>query len=218
MLNLSGFSDLSDTSYRITITLDLDIDTDDEEAPVLILQVSYPNEYPDVAPDLDILTPPNASKHPRFDIQEDKAHLMDALQPSIEENLGMAMIFTLVSTLKEAAENLIMERVASEREAQEKEIAKAEEEENRKFQGTLVTRERFIEWRERFIKEMEEEEQREREEKEAEEKKKKPSAREEPKLTGRQLWERGLAGKADYDEEGDEELPSMGVEKLQISA
>jgi len=184
----------------------------------LILQVSYPETYPDVAPDIDILTPPNAPKYSRFDIQEDKAYLMDALQPSIEENLGMAMVFTLVSTLKEAAESLIMERAASEREAHEREIAKAEEEENRKFQGTLVTKERFLEWRERFMKEMEEKEQREREEKEAEEKKKKPSVREEPKLTGRQLWERNLAGKADYDEEVDEDLPSMGVEDLQITS
>lgn len=143
---------------------------------------------------------------------------MEAIQPSIEENLGMAMIFTLYSTLKEAAETLIMERVASERQAREREIAEAEEEENRKFQGTLVNKERFLEWREKFRKEMEEEEQREKEEKEAEEKKKKPSAREEQKLTGRQLWERGLAGKGDYDEEGEDELASEGVEKLQISA
>lgn len=211
-------SDLSDTSYRITIPLDLDPDEDNEEAPILILQVSYPEAYPDVAPDLEILTPPNAPKHTRFDIQQDKAHLMKALEPSIEENLGMAMVFTLFSTLKEAAESLILERAASEREAHEREIAQAEEEENRKFQGTLVTKEKFLEWRERFRKEMEEEERREREEKEAEEKKKKPSAREEPKLTGRQLWERGLAGKGDYDEEGDEELPPVSVEKLQISA
>lgn len=143
---------------------------------------------------------------------------MEAIQPSIEENLGMAMIFTLYSTLKEAAETLIMERVASERQAREREIAEAEEEENRKFQGTLVNKERFLEWREKFRKEMEEEEQKEKEEKEAEEKKKKPSAREEQKLTGRQLWERGLAGKGDYDEEGEDELASEGVEKLQISA
>ncbi|EED24265.1 RWD domain protein (Gir2), putative [Talaromyces stipitatus ATCC 10500] len=211
-------TDLSDTSYRITIKLDVDEDEENEEAPTLLLQVSYPEAYPDVAPDLEILTPPNSAKHTRFDIQEDKAHLMNALQPSIEENLGMAMIFTLVSTLKEAAETLIMERVASERQAREREIAQAEEEENRKFQGTLVNRERFLEWRERFMKEMEEAEQREREEKEAEEKKKKPSAREEQKLTGRQLWERGLAGKGDYDEEGEEEVPSEGVEKLQISS
>jgi RWD domain len=210
--------DLSDTSYRITIQLDLDTDADDDEAPILLLQVSYPEAYPDVAPDLDILTPPNSPKHPRFDIQEDKAYLMNALQPSIEENLGMAMVFTLFSALKEAAEILIMERAASEREAHEREIAKAEEEENRKFQGTLVTREKFLEWREGFRKELEEAEQKEQEEKEAEEKKKKPSAREETKLTGRQLWERGLAGKVDYDEEGDEELPSTGVQKLQISA
>ncbi|QKX55804.1 uncharacterized protein TRUGW13939_02902 [Talaromyces rugulosus] len=211
-------SDLSETSYRITITLDIDQEEEsEEEAPILILQISYPEAYPDVAPDLEISTPPNAPKHSRFDVQEDKAHLMEALQPSIEENLGMAMVFTLVSTMKEAAENLIMDRVTSEKNAREKEIAKAEEEENRKFQGTLVNKEKFLEWREGFRKELEEEEQRLREEKEAEEKKKKTSAREETKLTGRQLWERGLAGKGDYDEDGDDDV-AVAAEKLQISS
>jgi hypothetical protein len=202
------------------INLDvLDQDGDDDtEAPTLILQVSYPEAYPDVAPDLEISAPPNAPKHPRFDFQEDRAYLLEALQPCIEENLGMAMIFTLVSTLKETAENLIAERVASAQAEREKEIAKAEEEENRKFQGTLVNRETFLKWRERFRKELEEEEERKREEKELEEKKKKPSAREETKLTGRQLWERGLAGKGDYDEEGYDDIPSAGVEKLKIAA
>lgn len=129
----------------------------------------------------------------------------------------MAMVFTLVSTLKETAESLVAERIASERAAHEREKAKAEEEENRKFQGALVTKEKFLEWRELFRKEQEEEEQRLREEKEAEEKKKKPSARDETKLTGKQLWERGLAGKADYDEEGDYDIPSAAVEKLQLA-
>lgn len=181
----------------------------------MLLQVSYPEAYPDVAPNLEILAPPNAPKHPHLDVQEDRAYLLEALQPSIEENMGMAMIFTLVSTLKETAENLISERVAAAEAEREREILKAEEEENRKFQGTPVTRETFLEWRERFRKEMEEEEQRKREEKEAEEKKKKPSAREEPRLTGKQLWERGLVGKGDYDEEGDEDIP---VDKLKIAA
>ncbi|KAH8697535.1 RWD domain-containing protein [Talaromyces proteolyticus] len=212
-------SDVSETSYRITITLDIEPEAEsDEEPPILILQVSYPEAYPDVAPDLEISTPPNAPKHSRFDVQEDKAQLMEALQPSIEENIGMAMVFTLVSTLKEAAEGLIAERIESDKQAHEREILKAEEEENRKFQGALVTKEKFLEWREKFQKELEEEEQRLREEKEAEEKKKKPSAREEVKLTGRQLWERGLVGKGDDDEEGDDDVVSGVAEKLQISS
>ncbi|KAJ9323841.1 hypothetical protein DTO027B5_7644 [Paecilomyces variotii] len=211
-------TDISDTSYRILITLDPPENYETEaEPPILFLQVSYPEEYPDVAPDLEISAPPNASKHPLLDLQEDRARLLETLQPTIEENLGMAMVFTLVSALKESAEQLMAERANAVQAKREMEIAQAEEEENRKFQGTLVTRERFLEWKEKFIKEMEEEEQRKLEEKEAEEKKKKPSAREEKKLTGRQLWETGLAGKGDYDEEDEEDIPAA-MEKMKVTA
>ncbi|KAJ9232152.1 hypothetical protein DTO169E5_7623 [Paecilomyces variotii] len=211
-------TDISDTSYRILITLDPPENYETEaEPPILFLQVSYPEEYPDVAPDLEISAPPNASKHPLLDLQEDRARLLETLQPTIEENLGMAMVFTLVSALKESAEQLMAERANAVQAKREMEIAQAEEEENRKFQGTLVTRERFLEWKEKFMKEMEEEEQRKLEEKEAEEKKKKPSAREEKKLTGRQLWETGLAGKGDYDEEDEEDIPAA-MEKMKVTA
>lgn len=128
----------------------------------------------------------------------------------------MAMVFTLVSALKESAELLMAERANAAQAQKEMEAAKAEEEENRKFQGTAVTIQSFLEWREQFRKEMEEKEQREREEKEAEDKKGRKSAREEKKLTGKQLWERGLAGKGDYDEEGEDALPA--VEKMKISS
>jgi len=212
-------ADISDTAYRILIQLDdLDLSSDGtEEAPTLILQVSYPKDYPDVGPDLELLASPNSSRNSSLDIQEDRTYLLQALQPTIKENIGMAMVFTLVSTLKELAETLMVDRAAAAQAERDREVAKAEEEENRKFQGTLVTREKFREWRDMFRKEMEEEEQRKNEEKEAEEKKKKPSAKEETKLTGRQLWERGLAGKADYDEEAEDEIP-MPVEKMKISA
>jgi hypothetical protein len=183
----------------------------------LILQVSYPADYPDVAPDLEISAPPNAPRNTRLDLQEDRAYLLQALQPTIEENISMAMVFTLVSTLKETAETLMADRAAAAQAEKDREMAKAEEEENRKFQGMLVTREKFLEWREKFRKETEEEEQRKTEEKEAEEKKRKPSAKEETKLTGRQLWERGLAGKADYDEEGEDDIP-VAVEKMKIAS
>jgi hypothetical protein len=211
--------DISDTAYRISIQLD-DLDPHSEgmeETPTLILQVSYPKDYPEVAPDLELLAPPNAPRNSRLDLQEDRAYLLQELQSTIEENIGMAMVFTLVSTLKETAETLMADRAAATQAVKEREIAKAEEEENRKFQGTIVTKEKFLEWRESFRKEMEGEEQRKVEEKEAEEKKRKPSAKEETKLTGRQLWEGGLAGKADYDEEGEEEIPAA-VEKMKIVA
>ncbi|ODM22680.1 hypothetical protein SI65_00269 [Aspergillus cristatus] len=212
-------TDLSETSYRISVTLDTpENDTiEDAEQPILLLQISYPADYPDVAPELEISAPHNAPKHPRLDVQEDRDRLLEALAPTVEENMGMAMVFTLVSALKESAELLMSERSNAAQALKEMEAAKAEEEENRKFKGSAVTIQSFLEWHERFGKEMEEKEQREREEKEAEDKKgRKPAAREEKKLTGRQLWERGLAGKGDYDEEGEDALPA--VEKMKISS
>lgn len=180
-----------------------------------MLNVIYPEAYPDVAPHLDITSPPNAAKHPQLDIQEDKAQLLEALQPTIEDSLGMAMVFTLVTTLKEAAETLISDRVRQVEAVKEVEARQKEEEENRKFHGALVTRERFLEWREKFRKEMEDKERRQREEEEAEDKKKRGGKAEEKKLTGRQLWERGLVGKVDEEDiDGDDAVAA--IEKLKV--
>jgi hypothetical protein len=165
------------------------------------LTVTYPAAYPDIAPDLSLSTPPDASKYPHFDIQNDKIRLLSALEPTIEENLGMAMVFTLVSSLKEAAELLISERQAAAQALKDVEAAKAEEEENAKFHGTAVTRASFMEWRERFRNEMAEIEERKREEKELDDKKKRIKV--EDRFTGKQLWERGLVGKIDDDTEDD---------------
>lgn len=181
---------------------------------MICLEVAYPEEYPDVGPNLTITSPPNAIKHPRLDIQEDRDQLLESLQPTIEENIGMAMVFTLVSALKESAELLMTERANAIQAEIEEVAAQKEEEENRKFHGTPVTAQSFLEWSAKFKKEVEDEELRLREEKELEDKKKK-TTKEEKKLTGRQLWERGLA-KGDYDEEGDDALPA--VEKLKLAA
>lgn len=207
--------DISDTSYRVSITLDPpENDGEETEQPVIFLEVTYPEDYPDVAPELNITSPPNAPKHPRLDVQEDRDRLLEALQPTIEETMGMAMVFTLVSTLKDSAELLMAERANAVQAEKEMAAAQAEEEENKKFQGTPVNRETFLEWNARFQKEIQEEEQRQREEKEAEDKKKK-STKEEKKLTGRQLWEQGLAGKGDYDEGDDDAMPA--VDKLKVA-
>lgn len=168
----------------------------------------YPDDYPDEPPELDLSSTPNAPKIRNLDIHADKARLLQSLQPTIEENKGMAMVFTLVSTLKENAEALMAERERGLQEEKEREYAKAEEEENRKFQGQAVTRESFLAWREKFRAEMEEVERRREEEREAEERRRRVG-KEERKLTGRELWEKGLVGK---DEEEDDEVDGAAVE------
>jgi hypothetical protein len=213
--------DISDTSYRISVALDQPADFHDEtaEPPVILLNVTYPETYPDVGPHLDITAPPNAPKHPLLDIAEDKAMLLDGLQPTIEESLGMAMVFTLVSMLKELAEQLMADRQRQHDEVREMAVRQKEEEENRKFYGTKVTKEKFLEWQANFKEELAEKARQQREEEEAEEKKKggaKAAAKaDEKKLTGKQLWERGLAGK---EVEIDGEDLTEGVEELKVGA
>ena len=127
----------------------------------------------------------------------------------------MAMVFTLVTTLKDSAELLIVERQKAIEAQQEMKAAEAEAEENRKFEGTKVTRETFLEWSARFKQEMEDEARRKEQERE-EELKKKRGPKEEKKLTGKELWERGLAGNAPEEEEdgldGLEGMRSLKVE------
>jgi hypothetical protein len=126
----------------------------------------------------------------------------------------MQMIFTLVTTLKDSAELLVSERQNAKQALVEIEAQKAEEEENRKFQGEAVTRESFLRWREDFRAEMAEE-QRRKEEAELEEKKK--SKKEEKKMTGKELFQQGLVGKTELEED-DGEDGLEGMDKLKISA
>ena len=152
---LTSDLDISETSFRISIVLDVqDLSDDPPEAPVILLNVTYPEAYPDVGPYLDITSPPNATKHPLIDVAEDKGTLLEVLEPTIEESLGMAMVFTLVTTLKEAAEMLIEDRQQAAEDVRAIEKRKEEEVENRKFHGTAVTKESFLDWRANFKKEM----------------------------------------------------------------
>lgn len=123
----------------------------------------------------------------------------------------MAMIFTLVTTLTETIENLITSRIVDIQKEKDREVEEAEAKENAKFHGERVTRESFLRWREGFRAEMEkrlEEEERVRKEGEG-----KRGAKREERLTGRDLWEKGMVGKEmEEEEEGLEE----GVEGLRF--
>ncbi|KAG4440011.1 hypothetical protein IFR05_004525 [Cadophora sp. M221] len=210
--------DISDTEFRISVLLDITNDDDDDsEPPTVILQVKYPEDYPEEPPTLDLLPPPNAPTHTYFSVASDKDSLLDGLKETIEENMGMAMIFTIYSTLKDNAEQLVAERQAAARAVHEQKLLAAEQEENKKFHGTPVTPETFTSWRRDFRKEMEEVRVREEEADEAAEKKKNRGKDTVVQLTGKQLWERGLVGKIEEDEDEDDALLAE-VEKLKVEA
>ncbi|KAL8801166.1 MAG: hypothetical protein Q9223_007104 [Gallowayella weberi] len=149
---------------------------------------------------LDLSLPPNAPKPSHLDLSTDRAPLMSSLIATIEENLGMAMVFTIVTVLRENIEALILERVAAIQTAKDQIAEEAEAKENAKFHGERVTRESFLRWREGFRREMEARAEEERIRRELVEVKGK-AGKKEDKLTGRELWESGMVGKVEEDEE-----------------
>ncbi|CAK7265654.1 hypothetical protein SEPCBS119000_001623 [Sporothrix epigloea] len=240
------FTKIADNEFRIAIKLDLphdviaatrpaDADADDEaELPVMILHVKYPDDYPDKEPHLELLPPPQQhEQHPLFSVADDKEELLAGLTETVEENMGMAMIFTIVSALKDAAEQLIITRHETAVKEQEEIALAAEREENKKFHGTAVTPESFTAWQTAFLKEMAELRKRDEEQQAAELAKKSRGGaggaggmanKDGSKLTGRQLWEQGLVGKTDDDDDDAEEeagnsaAPAGDLQKLKIAA
>ncbi|CCA73824.1 related to RWD domain-containing protein-Laccaria bicolor [Serendipita indica DSM 11827] len=157
----------------------------------LVINVTYPPEYPDVYPEVS-LEPSEESQAGEL-TSEEESKLLKSLEETGNENIGMAMTFTLVSHLREQLSSILQERAEKiKREEMEKERRAIEEEEAR-TRGTPVTKESFLKWRAAFTAE-----QAEKKRKEDEERMKgwTPKEREEAKriaarLSGRQLFERG---------------------------
>ncbi|KIK59901.1 hypothetical protein GYMLUDRAFT_44385 [Collybiopsis luxurians FD-317 M1] len=171
---------------------DIQIDVEPEDLPDglpplrLSLNVHYTDDYPDVLPELS-LDPLEGDVE-----QSEIDNLLEGLTKAGEENLGMAMTFTLVSHLREQLSALVQSRDARRKfEESEKERLALEEEEMR-TRGTLVTEESFKAWKAKFDRELAGKKAKEDEErlkgltaKEREEYKRILS-----RLSGRQLFER----------------------------
>ncbi|KAK6335531.1 hypothetical protein TWF696_002304 [Orbilia brochopaga] len=221
---------ISSTEFTIRLALevpDVDVDVEGYEAPAVLLRVTYTTDYPSEAPTLALSLPPleSGAPHP-LSFPTDEPPLLSALDTAVEENMGMAMVFTLATTLKEAAEGILRSRAEEAQRIREEAARIEEEKEMEKFRGELVTREVFERWRESFMAEMREKKEREeREREEADAKSGKRSGNVSgvgaggKKLTGRELFERGLVGGMDDDGEVDEdEAATPDVGKLEINA
>ncbi|XP_054477669.1 RWD domain-containing protein 1 [Anoplopoma fimbria] len=167
-----SFTVLSDdpTSFTITVTSDAGENGEIVEAT---LKFTYIEKYPDEPPLWEIHSQENLE-------DSDVEDILTLLQQQAEENLGMVMIFTLVTAVQEKL-NEIVDLMKNRREEEKRrKEEEAEEAEKVLFQGTVVTIENFLLWKARF--ELEVTELRKRRQKEEEQGGK-------LKLTGKQLFE-----------------------------
>ncbi|XP_065371555.1 RWD domain-containing protein 1 [Calliphora vicina] len=104
------------------------------------LVFTYTPTYPDEAPLVEIDEPVN------FDDGYEK-RLLEHVEKSIEEYIGMEMIFSLVSTAQEWLNERWDEFTKSKEEEAERKLYESEEAERKKFEGTRVTVETFMKWK-----------------------------------------------------------------------
>lgn len=157
-----------------------------------MLKFTYVPNYPDEVPLIEIVEFDNLEN-------EDVDALSDFLLTQAEENLGMVMIFTLVSVTFDWLNNKADDIHQQKKEQEERRLKQIEEEERKKFEGTRVTVETFLSWKTKFDAEMAE-------------LKRNQFVKEElgtKKLTGRELFEKDrtlIESDLQFLQEGDEEV------------
>lgn len=194
---------LSDSHFTIRIGLD----TQTDRSHTLLLDVRFPETYPETIPRLgveyveveeeeeDYLDDSDDDGDEKFvsiadtmDFErEDYAFLLAKLNEEAELNVGMPSIFAIAALLKDEAEQLFQAKVDAAQKTYDDELIAKEKEEQKKFHGTKVTKQSFENWRKNFREEMKIDDQiRQRFEK-----------MHNGKMTGREIFEKGLAGDVD---------------------
>lgn len=112
-----------------------------------MLVFSYTEKYPDTAPLVEIEDPENFR-------DGYEGGLLEHIQETIQENLGIEMIFSLVSSAQEWL-NCKYDELKNEAENEKLEAKRRlDEEERKKFEGTRVTVESFMAWKIAFERDM----------------------------------------------------------------
>lgn len=220
------------THFQIRINLD----TESERKHALKLVVKYPKTYPEVIPELHIEVAEleddegddfqdddedddedEEAKQTRLALnmaetieyeRDDLSELLSKLNEEAEIGIGMPSIFTLVTVLKDEAESLFNEKLALKTKEFERKRQELEKIEQQKFQGTKVTPASFNEWRLKFRQEMKFEEKDEL----------KRQQMHGGRLTGKQIFERELAGTEEEEGNGGVEGDDLaeGVKNIAV--
>merc|ERR1719187_2898092 len=136
----------------------------------VLLRFTFPDSYPDCGPELEF--------EESEGLEENKlSELRASIDTVVEENLGMAMIFTIISSsiewLGDANDKIKEEAEEAIRRKKEED----EEEERKKLEGTKVTIESFLAWKAEFDAE-----------KDVERKVKEAAKKDKNKKSGRELF------------------------------
>jgi len=133
---------------RIKFTIKIQTEDYNEMQDGLIcdLLFTFTTKYPDEAP-LIAIEEENFEKH----IKEE---LLSTLNATIEENIGTEMVFTLVAGAQELLNTMFDEIKINREELKNREKEREDELERKRFEGTVVTVETFMNWRNEFEKEM----------------------------------------------------------------
>lgn len=141
------FSVLQSTPFnRFTVSLKTE-DYEDTEGAFCLIGFTYVPKYPDEAPVIEMVDSSNLDDN----VVEE---LLDYLNNLAEENLGMVMVFTLISSAQEWLGSKVDELKKKRLEEIERNAKEKEEAERKKFEGTRVTVESFLSWKAAFDAEM----------------------------------------------------------------
>lgn len=117
------------------------------------VQFCFTPTYPDTAPDMEVVSIGGVDEDEEDELT---AALVVHLTQQAEENLGMAMIFTLVSATSEWLTETTEQQATDIEQEKLRKIAEHEAIERKKFEGTIVTIETFMAWKTQFDAELEE--------------------------------------------------------------
>merc|ERR1711990_124427 len=113
------------------------------------LQITMPPEYPEVAPECDV------SEYSDSLDPADCVNIEKFVRETCEDQLGEIMCFTIISGVQDQLNDLVDEIERRKIELEEKKKKEEEEAAQKKFIGTRVTVESFLQWKAKFDEELE---------------------------------------------------------------
>ncbi|XP_032635429.1 RWD domain-containing protein 1 [Chelonoidis abingdonii] len=141
-----SFTVLSENPTSFTITVTSEAGENDETVQAT-LKFTYGEKYPDETPLYEIFSQENLEDN-------DVTDILSLLAQQAEENLGMVMIFTLVSAVQEKLNEIVDQIKTRQEEEKKQKEREAEEAEKLCFHGTPVTIENFLSWKAKFDAEL----------------------------------------------------------------
>jgi len=144
----------SPISFQITVKSQLcdtnfNCDGEADSAAECVLLFTYTSTYPDELPEIEVIEPEESDLD-----DHDVETLLKTLKQEGEENLGMAMVFTLVSVALEWVTTNKEDKRVRAKDEKDRIKQEAEEAERKRFEGHRVTVETFMAWKMKFDAEM----------------------------------------------------------------